>query len=173
MLKFDPNIGKLGAGSLNPLLLLGGGLLDSAFGGAERREKTFNDAIKTYLDAGYGQQLNNGTFQVFTPQQYYNTVKDNLLGNSPEYPLTVGEAIDSVIDRTDRPTAQGIGSGAIAEDLTGGLLGTSPLTSVDSSGNRVRNDDVYRSNIAKNIERNKRNFGFSRFKEGFGFTGGR
>jgi len=111
LLKFDPNIGKLGAGSLNPLLLLGGGLLDSAFGGAERREKTFNDAIKTYLDAGYGQQLNNGTFQVFTPQQYYNTVKDNLLGNSPEYPLTVGEAIDSVIDRTDRPTAQGIGSG--------------------------------------------------------------
>ena len=173
LLKFDPNIGKLGAGSLNPLLLLGGGLLDSAFGGAERREKTFNDAIKTYLDAGYGQQLNNGTFQVFTPQQYYNTVKDNLLGNSPEYPLTVGEAIDSVIDRTDRPTAQGIGSGAIAEDLTGGLLGTSPLTSVDSSGNRVRNDDVYRSNIAKNIERNKRNFGYSRFKEGFGFTGGR
>ena len=173
LLKFDPNIGKLGAGSLNPLLLLGGGLLDSAFGGAERREKTFNDAIKTYLDAGYGQQLNNGTFQVFTPQQYYNTVKDNLLGNSPEYPLTVGEAIDSVIDRTDRPTAKGIGSGKIAEDLTGGLLGTSPLTSVDSSGNRVRNDDVYRSNIAKNIERNKRNFGYSRFKEGFGFTGGR
>ena len=57
--------------------------------------------------------------------------------------------------------------------LTGGLLGTSPLTSVDSSGNRVRNDDVYRSNIAKNIERNKRNFGNARFKEGFGFTGGR
>jgi len=190
LLRFDPNIGKLGAGSFNPLLVLGGGLLDSAFGGAERREKTFNDAIKTYLDAGYGQQRNDGTFQIFNPQQYYNTVKDNLLGNPQvslsggysgipqsvsvtQSPLTVEQAIDSVINRTDRPTAQGIGSGKIAEDLTGGLLGTSALTSVDSSGNRVRNDDVYRSNIAKNIERNKRNFGNARFKEGFGFTGGR
>ena len=166
LLKFDPSVGA-------PPPIFGLGLIDTIFGGDKRRENKFNEAMQTYIDAGYGQQLNNGTFQVFTPQQYYNTVKDNLLGNSPEYPLTVGEAIDSVIDRTDRPTAQGIGSGKIAEDLTGGLLGTSPLTSVDSSGNRVRNDDVYRSNIAKNIERNKQNFGYSRFKEGFGFTGGR
>ena len=166
LLKFDPSVGS-------PPPIFGLGLIDTIFGGDKRRENKFNEAMQTYINAGYGQQLNNGTFQVFTPQQYYNTVKDNLLGNSPEYPITVGEAIDSVIDRTDRPTAQGTGSGKIAEDLTGGLLGTSPLTSVDSSGNRVRNDDVYRSNIAKNIERNKRNFGNARFKEGFGFTGGR
>ena len=153
-------------------MVLGGGLLDSFFGGAERREDRFNNALQTFTDAGYGQQLNNGTYQVFNPQQYYNSVQGNPLG-VPNSSITVGEAIDSVINRTDRPTAQGIGSGKIAEDLTGGLLGTSPLTSVDSSGNRVRNDDVYRSNIAKNIERNKRNFGNARFKEGFGFTGGR
>lgn len=172
LLRFDPNIGKLGAGGINPLMVLGGGLLDSFFGGAERREDRFNNALQTFTDAGYGQQLNNGTYQVFNPQQYYNSVQGNPLG-VPNSSITVGEAIDSVINRTDRPTAQGIGSGKIAEDLTGGLLGTSPLTSVDSSGNRVRNDDVYRSNIAKNIERNKRNFGNARFKEGFGFTGGR
>jgi len=172
LLKFDPNIGKLGAGGINPLMVLGGGLLDSVFGGPKRRENRFNNALQTFTDAGYGQQLNNGTYQVFNPQQYYNSVQGNPLG-VPSSSITVGEAIDSVINRTDRPTAQGIGSGKIAEDLTGGLLGTSPLTSVDSSGNRVRNDDVYRSNIAKNIERNKRNFGNARFKEGFGFTGGR
>ena len=172
LLKFDPDIGKLGAGGINPLMVLGGGLLDSVFGGPKRREDRFNDALQTFTDAGYGQQLNNGTYQVFNPQQYYNSVQGNPLG-VPSSSITVGEAIDSVINRTDRPTAQGIGSGKIAEDLTGGLLGTSPLTSVDSSGNRVRNDDVYRSNIAKNIERNKRNFGNARFKEGFGFTGGR
>jgi len=172
LLKFDPTIGKLGAGGINPLMVLGGGLLDSVFGGPKRREDRFNNALQTYTDAGYGQQLNNGTYQVFNPQQYYNSVQGNPLG-VPSSSITVGEAIDSVINRTDRPTAQGIGSGKIAEDLTGGLLGTSPLTSVDSSGNRVRNDDVYRSNIAKNIERNKRNFGNARFKEGFGFTGGR
>lgn len=190
LLRFDPNIGKLGAGAINPLMVLGGGLLDSVFGGPKRREDRFNDALQTFTDSGYGQQLNSGTYKVFNPQQYYNSVQGNPLGSyqlttSGGYlgepttygvqtsPITVGEAIDSVINRTDRPTAQGIGSGKIAEDLTGGLLGTSPLTSVDSSGNRVRNDDVYRSNIAKNIERNKRNFGNARFKEGFGFTGGR
>ena len=189
LLRFDPDVGKPNIPFM-PLASAGFGLLDSFFGGDKRRENKFNEAMQTYTDAGYGQQLNNGTFQVFTPQQYYDSVKDNLLGNPQvtlsggysgipqsvsvtQSPLTVEQAIDSVINRTDRPTAQGIGSGKIAEDLTGGLLGTSPLTSVDSSGNRVRNDDVYRSNIAKNIERNKRNFGNARFKEGFGFTGGR
>ena len=158
LLRFDPNVGKPNIPFM-PLASAGLGLLDSFFGGDKRRENKFNEAMQTYTDAGYGQQLNNGTFQVFTPQQYYNTVKDNLLGNPQvslsggysgipqsvsvtQSPLTVEQAIDSVINRTDRPTAQGIGSGKIAEDLTGGLLGTSALTSVDSSGNRVRNDDI-------------------------------
>jgi len=189
LLRFDPNVGKPNIPFM-PLLSAGAGLLDSFFGGDKRREDRFNEAMQTYIDAGYGQQLNNGTFQVFTPQQYYNTVKDNLLGNPQvtlsggysgipqsvsvtQSPLTVEQAVDSVVNRTDTPTAKGIGSGKISQDLTGGLLGTSPLTSIDSSGNRVRNDDVYRAGIAKNIERNKRNFGNARFKEGFGFTGGR
>ena len=55
--------------------------------------------------------------------------------------MTVGQAVDSIMNNNS-PTAEGTGSGKIAKDLTGGLLGTSPLTSVDSSGNRVRNDDA-------------------------------
>ena len=41
-LKFDPNIGKLGP---PPIFVLGGGFLDTIFGGDKRRLKTFNDAI--------------------------------------------------------------------------------------------------------------------------------
>ena len=170
LLKFDPNIGKLGAGSFNPLLVLGGGLLDSAFGGAERREKTFNDAIKTYLDAGYGQQRNDGTFQIFTPQQYYNTVKDNPLNNrtnpfggylgenrdfNNNQVMTVGQAVESVMNPQPQ---QGSSSGSpIAKDMSGGLLGRSPLTTKDSSGNITgRDDTAYKAAIARNIERNKK-----------------
>ena len=61
----------------------------------------------------------------------------------------------------------------ILEIVLGSLLFTSPLTSVDSSGNRTRNDAAYRAEVARNIERNKRNFGTSGFKEGVGFIRGR
>ena len=186
---FDPNIGKLGAGAINPLMVLGGGLLDSVFGGAERRENRFNDALKTFTDAGYGQQLNNGTYQVFNPQQYYNSVQGNPLGSyqlttSGGYsgipqtysvqtsPITVGQAVESVMNPQPQ---QGSSSGSpIAVDMSGGLLGRTPLTTKDSSGNITgRDDTAYRASVARNIERNKRNFGNARFKEGFGFTGGR
>jgi hypothetical protein len=181
LLRFDPSIGS-------PPPIFGLGLLDTLFGGDKRREDKFNEAMQTYTDAGYAKKRNDGTFQVYNPQQYYNTVKDNLLGNSQvtlsggysgipqsvsvtQSPLTVEQAVESVMNPTPQSgTSEG---SPIAEDLTGGLLGTSPLTTVDSQGNRKRNDAVYRSNVAKNIERNKRNFGNSRFKEGFGFTGGR
>lgn len=181
-LKFDPSKGK-------PPPIFGLGILDTIFGGADRRLADFTKGMQSFMDQGYGQYNNDGTYQIYTPQQYYNSVQGNPLGSyqlttSGGYsgipqtysvqtsPITVGQAVDSIMNNNS-PTAEGTGSGKIAEDLTGGLLGTSPLTSVDSSGNRVRNDDVYRSNIAKNIERNKRNFGNARFKEGFGFIGGR
>ena len=187
-LRFDPNIGRLGAGAINPLMVLGGGLLDNVFGGAERRKNRFNDAIQTFTDLGYGQQLNDGTFQVFNPQQYFDTVKNNLLGNSQvnlsggysgipqsvrvtQSPVTVEQAVDSVMNPTPQSgTSQG---SPIAEDMSGGLLGRTPLTSVDSQGNRSRNDTAYRAAVARNIERNKRNFGTSGFREGVGFTRGR
>ena len=77
---------------------------------------------------------------------------------------------------SDRSSNANASSGSpIAEDLSGGLLYTRPLTSVDSSGNRTRNDNNYRAEVARNIERNKRNnpYGVSGFKEGVGFTRGR
>lgn len=182
LLKFDPSVGA-------PPPIFGLGLLDTLLGGAKRREDKFNEAMQTYTDAGYGQQLNNGTFQVFTPQQYYNTVKDNplnnrtnpfggYLGENQDFNnnpvMTVGQAVESVMNPQPQ---QGSSSGSpIAKDMSGGLLGRSPLTTKDSSGNITgRDDTAYKAAIARNIERNKANSqgGTSGFKVGFGFTRGR
>jgi len=171
LLRFDPSIGS-------PPPIFGLGLLDTLLGGGKRREDKFNQAMQTYTDAGYGQELNNGTFQIFTPEQYYKTVQSNPLqgqnASGGSSTMTVGQAVDSVMNPQPQDGSKSSGS-PIAEDLTGGLLGTSPLTTVDSQGNRKRNDAVYRSNVAKNIERNKASnpYGTSGFKEGFGFTRGR
>ncbi len=179
-LKFDPK-------AKAPPPFFGLGIFDYLTGGADRRQTDFTTGMQSYMDQGYGQYNNDGTYQIYTPQQYYNTVQSNPLQsyiNGQKQPnITVGQAVDSVMNPTPqvydpltgsmRSTTSSGGGSPIAEDLTGGLLGTSPLTTVDSQGNRKRNDAVYRSNVAKNIERNKRNFGNSKFKEGFGFTGGR
>jgi len=179
-LKFDPK-------AKAPPPFFGLGIFDYLTGGADRRQTDFTTGMQSYMDQGYGQYNNDGTYQIYTPQQYYNTVQSNPLQsyiNGQKQPnITVGQAVDSVMNPTPqvydpltgsmRSTTSSTGGSPIAEDLTGGLLGTSPLTTVDSQGNRKRNDAVYRSNVAKNIERNKRNFGNSKFKEGFGFTGGR
>ena len=179
-LKFNPK-------AKAPPPIFGLGIFDYLTGGADRRQTDFTTGMQSYMDQGYGQYNNDGTYQIYTPQQYYNTVQSNpLQGQNASggfSTMTVGQAVDSVMNPTPqvydpltgsfRSTTSSGGGSPIAEDLTGGLLGTSPLTTVDSQGNRKRNDAVYRSNVAKNIERNKRNFGNSRFKEGFGFTGGR
>ena len=58
------------------------------------------------------------------------------------------------------------GGSPIAEDMSGGLLYTSPLTSVDSSGNRTRNDDAYRASLARNVKANP-----FKFRNDIGGTG--
>jgi len=170
LLKFDPSIGA-------PPPIFGLGILDTVFGGDKRRKNRFDDALQTYTDAGYGQQLNDGTYQVFNPQQYFDTVQGNQLQsfvNGQRQPnITVGQAVDSVMNPQPQVYNPFTDTRPIAEDMSGGLLGRSPLTSVDSQGNRTRNDTAYRASIARNIERNKRNFGNSKFKEGVGFMGGR
>jgi len=188
-LKFDPNIGRLGAGSISPFMNFGGGLLDAMFMQPQRRENKYNDAIKFMQDNAYGQSVGNDLFNVFTPQQYYRNVSGNAL--SPKVPitpqgqnLTVGQAVEAVVnqergDQVYDPLTgtmrssnanRNVGS-PISEDLSGGLLYTSPLTSVDSSGNRSRNNDAYKSAIARNIERNKKNTGTSGFSMNVGGTG--
>ena len=177
-LRFDPEVNRPGAGFPLGFNILGQ-LADSFTGGPNRRQNTFNAATQTLADLGYGQQLNNGTFQVFNPQQYFNTVKDNQLGglnaSGGASTMTVGQAVDSVMNPVPAIGPSESGGSPIAEDLSGSLLFTSPLTSVDSSGNRTRNDTAYRAEVARNIERNKRNnpYGVSGFKEGVGFTRGR
>jgi len=180
LLRFDPSVGA-------PPPIFGLGLLDTLFGGNKRREDRFNQAMQTYTDSGYGQQRDDGIFQIFTPQQYYNTVQSNpLQGQNTSggaSTMTVGQAVDSVMNPTpqvydpltgtSRNTTTSSSGSPISEDLTGSLLGTAPLTTVDSKGNRQRNDTAYRAGVARNIERNKRNFGTSGFKEGVGFTRGR
>ena len=171
-LKFDPSVGK-------PPPIFGLGLLDTLFGGDKRRLNTYNEALKFMKDNAYGQSVGNDLFQVFTPTEYYRRTSGNLL--NPQVPrtpqgqnVTVGEAVEAVINQQkdgSYPTAEGTGSGKIAEDLSGGLLYTSPLTSVDSSGNRTRNNDAYRAAIARNIESNKKNFGSSGFSMNVGGTG--
>ena len=169
-LKFDPSVGK-------PPPIFGLGIIDFLTGGNQRREDRFNDAIKFMQDNAYGQTVGNDLFQVFSPQQYYRNVSGNLLDpNAERTPqgenITVGEAVESVLNPTPQSgTSQG---SPIAEDMSGGLLGRTPLTTKDSSGNITgRDDTAYRAAVARNIERNKRNFGTSGFKKGVGFTRGR
>ena len=178
-LKFDPSVGK-------PPPIFGLGLFDFLTGGNQRRENKYNDAIKFMQDNAYGQSVGNDLFNIFTPQQYYRNVSGNAL--FPKVPitpegqnLTVGQAVEKVLadeqankfyDTATGTTGSTTGNGSpIAEDLSGGLLYTSPLTSVDSSGNRSRNDNAYKAAIARNIERNKKNTGTSGFSMNVGGTG--
>lgn len=175
-LRFDPEVNRPGAGLPLGFNILGQ-FADSFTGGPNRRQNTFDAATQTLADLGYGQQLNNGTFQVFNPQQYFDSVQRNPLqglnASDGASTMTVGQAVDSVMNPVPAIGPSESGGAPIAEDLSGSLLFTSPLTSVDSSGNRTRNDTAYRAEVARNIERNKRNFGTSGFKEGVGFTRGR
>ena len=175
-LRFDPEVNRPGAGLPLGFNILGQ-FADSFTGGPNRRQNTFDAATQTLADLGYGQQLNNGTFQVFNPQQYFDSVQSNPLqglnASDGASTMTVGQAVDSVMNPVPAIGPSESSGAPIAEDLSGSLLFTSPLTSVDSSGNRTRNDTAYRAEVARNIERNKRNFGTSGFKEGVGFTRGR
>jgi len=179
LLKFDPSVNQ----PKIPLAMLG----DMIFGGGARRQENFTKGMQSFMDQGYGQYQGDGTYQVFNPQQYFDSVQGNQLqsygyGSQPN--ITVGQAVDSVMNPqpqvydpltgTNRSSNANASSGSpIAEDMSGGLLGRSPLTSVDSQGNRTRNDTAYKAAVARNIERNKRNFNNSKFKEGVGFMGGR
>ena len=182
-LKFDPRVNALGSGSLNPFILGGGMIVDSLFGLPKFRENTFNKATKTLADLGYGQSAGDNLFQVFSPNQYFRSVANNMV-NPVGNQFTIAEAVQKVLDDerdskfvdtgTDT-TFRTTGSGSpIAQDLGGSLLFTDRLTTQDSEGNITgRDDDAYRAEIARNIERNKRNnpFGMSGFSLDVGGTG--
>lgn len=164
-IKFDPNIGRLGAGSLNPLLAIGGGLLDSLTGGANRRENLYNDALQYMMDNQYGKKIGSDLFKFYSPREYYNQVSRDMVdpeNKMESQNMTVGTAVEQMM--RNEPSKGG--GSPIAEDLSGGLLYTSPLTSVDSSGNRTRNDDAYRASLARNVKANP-----FKFRSDIGGTG--
>ena len=164
-IKFDPNIGRLGAGSINPLLAIGGGLLDSLTGGANRRENLYNDALQYMMDNQYGKKVGSDLFKFYNPREYYNQVSRDMVDPKEQMEsqnMTVGTAVEQMM--RNEPS-EGGGS-PIAEDLSGGLLYTSPLTSQDSSGNRTRNDDAYRAALARNVKANP-----FKFRSNIGGTG--
>ena len=182
-LKFDPRVNALGSGSLNPFILGGGMIVDALFGMPQRRQNTFNTATQTLSDLGYGQSAGNDLFQVFSPNQYFKSVASNMV-NPVGNQFTIAEGVQKVLDdeRANKfyDTATGTtgsttGSGSpIAQDLGGSLLFTDRLTTQDSEGNITgRDDNAYRAEIARNIERNKRNlpYGTSGFSMNVGNTG--
>jgi len=164
-IKFDPNIGRLGTGSISPLLAIGGGLLDSLTGGANRRENLYNDALQYMMDNQYGKKVGSDLFKFYNPREYYNQVSRDMVDPQEKMEsqnMTVGTAVEQMM--RNEPS-EGGGS-PIAEDLSGGLLYTSPLTSKDSSGNRTRNDDAYRAALARNVKANP-----FKFRSNIGGTG--
>jgi len=164
-IKFDPNIGRLGTGSISPLLAIGGGLLDSLTGGANRRENLYNDALQYMMDNQYGKKVGSDLFKFYNPREYYNQVSRDMVDPQEQMEsqnMTVGTAVEQMM--RNEPS-EGGGS-PIAEDLSGGLLYTSPLTSKDSSGNRTRNDDAYRAALARNVKANP-----FKFRSNIGGTG--
>jgi len=164
-IKFDPNVGRLGAGSINPFMNFGGGLLDAMFMQPQRRENKYNDALKFMMDNQYGEKVGNDLFKFYNPQQYYNQVSSGRVdpkNRMESQNMTVGTAVEQMM--RNEPS-EGGGS-PIAEDLSGGLLYTSPLTSVDSSGNRTRNNDAYRASLARNVKANP-----FKFRSNIGGTG--
>lgn len=165
-IKFDPNINRLGAGSISPLLAIGGGLLDSLTGGANRRENLYNDALKYMMDNQYGKPIGSDLFKFYTPREYYNQVSRDMVDPENKMQETTNMTVGTAVEQMMRNEPSKGGGSPIAEDLSGGLLYTSPLTSVDSSGNRTRNDDAYRSALARNVKANP-----TKYRSNIGGTG--
>lgn len=157
-LSFDPSIGRLGAGSLSPFMNIGGAILDPLLGLPKRREDLYNQAIDFMLKNQYAKKLGEDIFKVFSPQEYYNQVmKDQVTKD-----ILVGQAVEQMVKNQG---SEG-GGAPIAEDLSGGLLYTQPLTKEDSSGNRTRDDSAYRAALARNVKANP-----TKFRSDVGGTG--
>ena len=77
--------------------------------------------------------------------------------------VTVGDAVEQL--RQASKASEG-GGAPIAEDLSGSLLYTTPLTTKDDSGNRIRNEAAYRAALARNVKANP-----TKFRSNVGGTG--
>ena len=150
------------------------GLIDMLFGGANNRQKKYDQAIETILGqtSNFGQnnplafgRQSGDIFTMYNPQQYLDQTKDVVLQKTNEQPVTMGDMIGSLNTGT---ASQVQSQGTEPVDIRGSSL-------VIEDGKARRRDDIaYQSAVAKNIARNVANTGSSGFSTTLGgFTRGR
>lgn len=166
-IKFDPNVGKLGSGSISPFLNIGGAFLDSIFNSPLKRENLYNQALDFMLENKYGKKVGNDLFKFYSPTEYFNQVAGDVIYPQGNRQGATGVTVADAVQQLQQASQTSEGGGApIAEDLTGGLLYTSPLTTETSDGKRVRNEPAYRAALARNVKANP-----TKFRSNVGGTG--
>ena len=166
-ISFDPSVGRLGASAINPLMNIGGAILDPILGLPKRREDLYNKALEFMLENKYGTKLGSDLFKFYSPTEYYNKVRADLIDPQQRMEATRGVTVGDAVTALRAASTSGEEGGApIAEDLSGGLLYTSPLTTETKGGNRVRNEAAYRAALARNVKANP-----TKFRKNVGGTG--
>lgn len=166
-ISFDPSVGRLGSGAINPFLNIGGAILDPILGLPLKRENLYNQALDFMLENKYGKKIGNDLFKFYSPREYYAQVAGDLIDPQQRMEATRGVTVGDAVEQLRQASKASEGGGApIAEDLSGGLLYTSPLTTKDDSGNRVRNEAAYRAALARNVKANP-----TKFRSNVGGTG--
>jgi len=164
---FDPSIGRLGSGSLSPFLNIGGAILDPILGLPLRRENLYNQALDFMLENKYGKKVGNDLFKFYSPTEYFSQVAGDVIYPQGNRQGATGVTVADAVRQLQQASQASEGGGApIAEDLSGGLLYTSPLTTKTSDGKRVRNEPAYRAALARNVKANP-----TKFRSNVGGTG--
>jgi hypothetical protein len=151
------------------------GLIDMLFGGADNRQKKYDQAIETILGqtSNFGQnnplafgRQSGDIFTMYNPEQYLQNVQDVAVQKVNDQDVTVGDMIGSL---NTGKASQVQSQGTEPVDIRG-----SSLVIQDDGGARRRDDTAYESAVAKNIARNIGNTGSSGFSTTLGgFTRGR
>jgi hypothetical protein len=149
------------------------------------KDPTIGYGASSILDDYISPGLGEGTFVSFDPSV-------GRLGSGSLSPfLNIGGAFldpilglplrrenlynQALVQQLQQASKASEGGGApIAEDLSGGLLYTSPLTTKTSDGKRVRNEPAYRAALTRNVKANPTKFRSNVGGTGkAGFVGGR
>jgi hypothetical protein len=151
------------------------GLIDMLFGGADNRQKKYDQAIETILGqtSNFGQnnplafgRQSGDIFTMYNPEQYLQNVQDVAVQKVNDQDVTVGDMIGSL---NTGKASQVQSQGTEPVDIRG-----SSLVIQDDGGARRRDETAYESAVAKNIARNIGNTGSSGFSTTLGgFTRGR
>ena len=106
-------------------------------------------------------------FKFYSPTEYFNQVAGDVIYPQGNRQGATGVTVADAVQQLQQASQASEGGGApIAEDLSGGLLYTSPLTTKTSDGKRVRNEPAYRAALARNVKANP-----TKFRSNVGGTG--